>query len=480
MNLKLQPMPHQDMDTPRVLIALEQDILPYSAEIDGFTRTWQEFVPPSYDPAVPTPVVFTMHGAGGWDTNQKFAWALVARREGFIVVYPQSISNKVLWNCFGISDGKPGYPNELNYLDALFGIICGKYNVDRSRVYIHGQSMGDMMTTDYLMEHSELFAAACPSAGPTTPSFMYRADGSQRRIPPAGLPITRMHGTLDHLVFGMDRGASAKMTGEELCVNKMEAGVLPALQPWLDRNGCTDTPKISVRGIYNAVNYGGKDGCDTWFFTIEGGEHNPAPEYADLLWTYFLSGYRRVDGKIERCPNAPRWTEDSGAVAVTAGTDMAYVDNRLVKMSAPAQFCKGRLFPDGHVYVPADFIPQALGAELTLEDGGMSAEYTLGGRRLQCAAGVRACVLNDAIRFLPICLNIDGKLFVPIGEIARLLTGKRTLKRFGVEYITDSKGVLSYDVAYLIRQLLGADKKTGPLDWLEVEKKLTGRLMNEK
>ena len=72
------------------------------------------------------------------------------------------------------------------------------------------------------------------------------------------------------------------------------------------------------------------------------------------------------------------------------------------------------------------------------------------------------------------------KLFVPIGEIARLLTGKRTLKRFGVEYITDSKGVLSYDVAYLIRQLLGADKKTGPLDWLEVEKKLTGRLMNEK
>src|SRR6476469_845577 len=56
----------------------------------GQKREYLLYVPRSYDASKPTPLVISMHGAGGWPRQQMelSEWNRVADREGFIVVYP--------------------------------------------------------------------------------------------------------------------------------------------------------------------------------------------------------------------------------------------------------------------------------------------------------------------------------------------------------------------------------------------------------
>src|SRR5437867_4830344 len=56
----------------------------------GQKREYLLYVPRSYDRSKPTPLVISMHGAGGWPVQQmNFSeWNRVADQNGFIVVYP--------------------------------------------------------------------------------------------------------------------------------------------------------------------------------------------------------------------------------------------------------------------------------------------------------------------------------------------------------------------------------------------------------
>lgn len=450
MKIKLKPMPDQDMETRRVLIALADGITPQSAEIDGYTRTWQEFVPSCYDGTSALPLVVTLHGGGGWDTNQKFAWPLVGERDGFFVLYPQSLDEKSSWNFF---NRRPDGPDEVRYIDALIDRFCEKYKVDTTRIYLHGQSLGDITSTWYLLHRSDRFAAACPASGPCSADYLIGEDGALLRTPPAALPVVRTHGSLDNGLFGVPAEQAEGLEGDELYRAKMELNQLPGMELWLRTNGCSRAPKLSLRGIYNAVHFEG--GEDFWYYSVENGEHNPSPDYADNLWSYFLSAYSRVDGKVVKGAPKRVFEEDRGAIALSDGSALAYVDNRPVKMSGPALMRSGTLFPKGYMYVPADFAAEALGAKISYTHGGLSAEFELGGHKLQCAAGVRACVLDEGIRCMPLCLNVDRRLYVPLGEVAAYLCGMNCYDRAGATYITHSEGVLTYDMAYIINRILG-------------------------
>lgn len=121
---------------------------------------------------------------------------------------------------------------------------------------------------------------------------------------------------------------------------------------------------------------------------------------------------------------------------------------------------------------PADFIKEAFHAEMTVSDDGMSVEYSLKGKKLQVAAGIRAAVLDESIKFMPLCLDMEGTLYVPIGKIAEYLLGMNTLNQSGATYITNSQGILTYDLAYYIRMILGTTDCTEPKDWVAIDKKI--------
>ena len=56
----------------------------------GEEREYLLYVPKSYDPTRPTPLVITLHGGAGWPVAQKdlSKWNQQAERDGFLVVYP--------------------------------------------------------------------------------------------------------------------------------------------------------------------------------------------------------------------------------------------------------------------------------------------------------------------------------------------------------------------------------------------------------
>jgi phospholipase/carboxylesterase len=92
------------------------------------------FVPKSYQPGTPMPLLMMLHGFAGWGDGQKGMFAL-AEELGFIVIAPES--RDVTW-------GKevPGFDADVRYLGAAYRHVTSILDVDGERVGLGGQSDG--------------------------------------------------------------------------------------------------------------------------------------------------------------------------------------------------------------------------------------------------------------------------------------------------------------------------------------------------
>jgi predicted peptidase len=92
----------------------------------------------------------------------------------------------------------PHCPKDIQWnttaLYELIKDIASKYNVDKSRIYLTGLSMGGNGTWKLAEEHPELFAAIAPVCGPVDD---YMLDDA---IKLKELPIRIYHGALDDIV----------------------------------------------------------------------------------------------------------------------------------------------------------------------------------------------------------------------------------------------------------------------------------------
>ena len=65
----------------------------------GLERTYLLYVPASYDPSAPTPLVISLHGFVEWPAHQMqiSGWNELADEHGFIVVYPSGTKFPRRW-----------------------------------------------------------------------------------------------------------------------------------------------------------------------------------------------------------------------------------------------------------------------------------------------------------------------------------------------------------------------------------------------
>ncbi len=73
----------------------------------------------------------------------------------------------------------------------LMELICGKYNIDKKRIYVSGLSMGGFGTWDLIMRYPDIFAAAVPICGGADPREAERIKH---------IPIRTFHGAFDPVV----------------------------------------------------------------------------------------------------------------------------------------------------------------------------------------------------------------------------------------------------------------------------------------
>jgi len=130
-----------------------------------------------------SPLLLFLHGAGerGNDIEMVKKWGppkIIENGEAmpFIVVSPQCPKGE-FWNSF--------------LLKQLLDEVIESYNVDKSRIYLTGLSMGGYGSFDLAMAYPDVFAAVAPVCGGGNTSMAFRMKN---------IPVWIFHGKLDKAV----------------------------------------------------------------------------------------------------------------------------------------------------------------------------------------------------------------------------------------------------------------------------------------
>lgn len=127
----------------------------------GGTQTYYLYIPTSYNPATPMPVMFGFHGAGGTGTapaaaqSVRTGWSSIAESEGFIVVAQAATGSGGGW--------VPSTDTQI--LDAIITDVWNAYNINTKRNYAWGFSAGGHYAHALCLNNNTFFAAYGVSAG---------------------------------------------------------------------------------------------------------------------------------------------------------------------------------------------------------------------------------------------------------------------------------------------------------------------------
>lgn len=113
------------------------------------------YVPKSYDPGKPAPLLLWGHGAGGNGQNQHSLWRDVAEQVGLLVLSPTE----------PIAVGYSKQPRERASTLAALRWARRVANVDENAIFVGGWSRGGHLAWDLALRHPDLFAGMVVCVG---------------------------------------------------------------------------------------------------------------------------------------------------------------------------------------------------------------------------------------------------------------------------------------------------------------------------
>lgn len=258
--------------------------------LDGQSRSYRLFVPPTLDLDQEAPLVLVLHGGG--NTGESMVQATQFDREasagGFVVVYPEGLERS--WNA-GFCCGRATVTgvNDIGFLMAMIDQVAADIRVDKGRVFTVGVSNGAMMAYRLACERSDRIAGVGSVAG------YLPLDGCRASRP---VSILAIHGTADPLV---------PFEGGSLPPGAVGDGYVPPsitiAESWASRNLCQGPPAGETVGVVRTTTWRSCDeGSAVRLVAIEGGGHtwfatglgppNGAIDATQAVWE-FLSGIAR-------------------------------------------------------------------------------------------------------------------------------------------------------------------------------------------
>ena len=161
---------------------------------DGETIPYALFIPSTYDPCVPTPLMVSLHGL-----SRTYDWLMgyegfldLAERDSVIVLTPLGYS-RGSW--YGSRKSNPfSSQSEQDVINAL-ELVQEDYNIDEDRIYLWGHSMGGSGTYHLAAKYPDIWAALGVAAPVPT-----SRDNSEVLKSFTHLPIVVLQGDQDELV----------------------------------------------------------------------------------------------------------------------------------------------------------------------------------------------------------------------------------------------------------------------------------------
>ncbi|MHC4223342.1 MAG: HEAT repeat domain-containing protein, partial [Planctomycetota bacterium] len=165
--------------------------------------TYSIYVPTKYDPLTPTALVVGLHGGGRGGKDRTLVTGSGESAMNFYQFEAES------WNWIVVCPSALAAPwgNKRNevFIDALLDEMAMLYNIDESRIYLTGHSMGGFGTWQWAPRREEIWAACSPCAG----------GGSVSGGIGTKVPIYIYHGADDRIVGpSWDRAAAKTLLGK--------------------------------------------------------------------------------------------------------------------------------------------------------------------------------------------------------------------------------------------------------------------------
>lgn len=261
-----------------------------SFSFGGKTRTYSFYVPASYVPGQPVPMVIGLHGlsSSGADFAQYRDFRPIADTANFIVVHPDgaSLLGIKYWNYENIAGTNV---DDVGFIEELINVISASHSINQNRIYCAGMSNGSFMAY-YLACETDRFAAI----GTVTGSMSTTMYNNCNPINPT--PSIHIHGTGDN-------------TNPYIGTSTMTS-ISDLTMFWVNQNSCNITPTMTAVADINtgdnatAERYlysGGVNGHTVEHFKVIDGGHSwpgsPMPSSSEVtcmdfdatkeLWRFF-------------------------------------------------------------------------------------------------------------------------------------------------------------------------------------------------
>lgn len=267
------------------------------------------------------PLIISCHGMDQ-DYNyqkQQTQWPSLADTANFVVVYPVGIAGRAWnrdfstgWDLDGMSD--------VNFMLDIISDVKKDYNIDETRVYLSGFSLGGAFTYYMMNKAADRIAAFGPISGY---NLMNASTSTSRPV-----PICHVHGTADNIMA--------------------YSGIKDNMKKYAQAMGCNMTPEEKTGNGYSMIRY--KDGdCETEviLYSVNGRDHEPSNNgfhTSNALWAFFkqytngCGKYSATGVSLSVSPNigeAPATATLTAKATLPEGTDVKsiafYQGNELIE-----------------------------------------------------------------------------------------------------------------------------------------------------
>lgn len=236
----------------------------HTLQSEGRDREYTLFVPSSYVPDEPLPLVMNWHGLGSNGPEQMaFSdYGILAEREGFLVVAATGVpSPGDDSNSWELEPEQDGTRDDLLFANELLDAVIEQACVDQTRVYTTGMSNGGYFSSVLVCEMADRIAAAASVAALT------HADDCE---PSRQVPYIGFHGVDDTTVPYDGDGESSLAPGQY--VELFDRSILAEFEEFAAAWGCSTEPTTeSIGDDVTAYSY---DGCvEMTFYEIADAGH---------------------------------------------------------------------------------------------------------------------------------------------------------------------------------------------------------------
>ena len=149
-------------------LGISQQLTTQNILFDGNNREYIIYVPQIYSPSISTPLLFAFHGGSGYANdfmNYEADFRSISDTAGFILVYPQALEDPNDGGSTNWLHKEPTDHEDEFFVETLIDTLSSVYNIDNSRVYACGYSLGGMFSYTLACSINDKIAAIGSVAG---------------------------------------------------------------------------------------------------------------------------------------------------------------------------------------------------------------------------------------------------------------------------------------------------------------------------